>query len=130
MVGDALERFYRLSGHEVERLLVDRDGGDASEAAADSVKEAFAGLVTSGAVYPVRDDGDPDGRTRWMFRRSTWDAENQAGLEGLLGWTEAAIQGQIDVLRPVAGTEFEAFGLDGRSLTVFTHMPEAIEEAA
>ncbi len=69
-------------------------------------------------------------RSQWWLRRSAYNAESHFRLDELAErWSEIALAAQRASLGIVEGVEFEAQGLDGSSLTVFTTHPDAIEEA-
>jgi leucyl-tRNA synthetase len=68
-------------------------------------------------------------RSQWWLRRSAYNAESHFRLEELAGqWGEIALAAQRASLGIVEGVEFEAQGLDGSSLTVFTTHPDATAE--
>jgi leucyl-tRNA synthetase len=68
-------------------------------------------------------------RNQWYLRRSTYNQECSDRLEELTEWSAAALAAQRATLGAVEGVEFEAQGLDGAPITVFTVFPDAIEEA-
>ncbi len=69
-------------------------------------------------------------RRQWYLRRSAYNAENERALDTFDKWNKTALAAQRAVLGHVDGVEFEAHGLDGTGLTVFTPFENAISDAA
>jgi leucyl-tRNA synthetase len=67
-------------------------------------------------------------RTQWHLRRSAYNEENANNLTNLTSWSATAVAAQRAILGCTSGVEFDAYGLDGSVLTVFTTFPEAIGE--
>jgi leucyl-tRNA synthetase len=68
-------------------------------------------------------------RAQWYLRRSAYNEENHQRLPELDRWNKTALAAQRATLGPVEGVELDAKSLDGRSLTVFTTMADALGSA-
>jgi leucyl-tRNA synthetase len=68
-------------------------------------------------------------RNQWYLRRSAYNQESFERLAEMTEWEDNALAAQRATLGPVEGVEFEAKGLDGAPVTLFTTFPEAIGEA-
>jgi leucyl-tRNA synthetase len=70
------------------------------------------------------------GEAQWYMRITAYAQQNERDLEELARWSDAAIRSQRTALGRLEGVELDANTFDGASLTVFTHHPEAIPDAA
>jgi leucyl-tRNA synthetase len=66
---------------------------------------------------------------QWFMRISAYVQDNERGLEGLPGWSKAALGAQRAVIGRVDGVELDATLFDGTPLTVFTPHADAIAQA-
>lgn len=85
--------------------------------------------VEDGRCWRCEESVELMSRNQWYLRRSAYNQECHERLEEMTAWSETALVAQRATLGAVEGVEFEAKGLDGAPLIVFTVFPDAIEEA-
>jgi hypothetical protein len=88
---------------------------------ARELQAIFATLAERDLVYR-------DGAV-WRFRSGRFAAQSERDLEGLAGWSPAAIEAQRRALRRVDGFEVNATVLGGGELPVFVSAAEAVPRA-
>lgn len=95
-----------------------------------SCRTVLANLqVEDGRCWRCHEPVELVNRNQWYLRRGAYNQESYERLEELTEWSEIALAAQRATLGPVEGVEFEAQGLDGAPIVLFTTFPEAIGEA-
>ncbi len=95
-----------------------------------SCRTVLANLqVEDGLCWRCHEPVELVNRNQWYLRRSAYNQESYERLAEMTEWEETALAAQRATLGPVEGVEFEAKGLDGAPVTLFTTFPEAIAEA-
>jgi leucyl-tRNA synthetase len=95
----------------------------------NSCRTVLANLqVENGLCWRCDEPVELVNRDQWYLRRSAYNTESYENLAQMTEWSDIALAAQRASLGAVEGVEFEAQGLDGASITLFTTFPDAIEE--
>jgi leucyl-tRNA synthetase len=85
--------------------------------------------VEDGACWRCHEPVKLVRRSQWYLGVDRYLEQNEAGIELLSGWNQAAVGAQRTMLGRVDGVELDGATLEGRALTVFTPHRDAVMQA-